>query len=257
MAKKTDKVETDNLLVEVLTEELPPKSLGILGRAFTEALCSGLVLRGLLADAANSKKILATPRRLAAVIPGVRGKSADRQTEVSGPPVKAPPEAVAGFARKNGIAVDALEQRDTPKGTIYVARVTVEGVTLDTVLAEIVSEALRKLPISKAMRWGDGDAQFVRPVHSVVMMHGKRVVPGRVFGLEAGNRTQGHRFLGKSPILLRDAGAYEDLLDEVTALVELPVVYAGGFDAAYLEVPQECLILTMRQNQKYFPLFGA
>jgi glycyl-tRNA synthetase beta chain len=146
------------------------------------------------------------------------------------------------------------------------------------------------------MRWGSGDAQFVRPVHGLVMLHGSRVVPGKVLGLESGNRTRGHRFMGAAAIVLLSAeeyerklldegkvladfekrkaeidgqlqaeakkqkaslGEYQTLLDEVTALVEHPSVYIGEFDKAFLEVPQECLILTMRQNQKYFPLFDA
>ena len=163
-------------------------------------------------------------------------------------------------------------------------------------LAGKVAEALKKLPIPKMMRWGSGDAQFVRPVHGLVMLHGSRVVPGKVLGLESGNRTRGHRFMGRIDIVLKSAdeyesklledgmvvadfaarralienalnaeakrqnaglGAHEDLLDEVTALVEHPSVYVGAFDPVFLEVPQECLILTMRKNQKYFPLFGA
>jgi glycyl-tRNA synthetase beta chain len=226
----------------------------------------------------------------------VLDKAEDRETEVSGPPVKAPPEAVAGFAKKQGIDVKALEQRDTPKGKMYVAKVSLKGGSLDELLAGIVNEAVRRLPIPKVMRWGSGDAQFVRPAHGLVMMHGARLVPGSVLGLQSGNRTRGHRFMGKQDIVLGAAdryegalrdegmviadfaarrtliqeqlagearrhsaslGAHEDLLDEVTALVEHPSVYVGTFDASFLEVPQECLILTMRQNQKYFPLFDG
>ena len=170
------------------------------------------------------------------------------------------------------------------------------GSHLDTNLELKVDEAIRQLPIPKMMRWGAGEAQFVRPVHGLVMLHGKRIVPGKVLGLESGNSTQGHRFMSKGEIVLGDAADYEaqlrergmvvadfalrraeierqlkaaatrekaslgeygDLLDEVTALVEHPSVYMGRFDASFLEVPQECLILTMRQNQKYFPLFDA
>ena len=169
------------------------------------------------------------------------------------------------------------------------------GVRLDSVLPSIVDNVIKKLPASKIMRWGEGEAQFVRPVHGLVMMHGKRVVPGTVLGAPAGNTTSGHRFMGAASIRLANAdeyearllkdgrviadfarrkseidkqlqaeakrqkaglGDYQDLLDEVTALVEFPAVYAGEFDASFLEVPQECLILTMRQNQKYFPLFA-
>ena len=146
------------------------------------------------------------------------------------------------------------------------------------------------------MRWGDGDAEFVRPVHGLVMLHGQSIVPGTVLGIVSGNTTRGHRFMGESTLTITDAehyeniletsgkvvadfakrratidgllqaaakkqqgtlGTYADLLDEVTALVEHPSVYVGAFDADFLEVPQECLILTMRQNQKYFPLFDG
>jgi glycyl-tRNA synthetase beta chain len=284
-----------SLLIEILTEELPPRSLAKLGRAFAEALYEGLVLSRLLETPAyDSQKILATPRRLAVVISQVLDAASDRQIEVTGPSVKAPPEAIAGFAKKHGVDVKALEQRDTPKGKVFVANVTSKGATLDSVLGSIVNAAFRKLPVPKLMRWGDGEVLFVRPVHGLVMLHGQRVVAGSVLGLEAGNITRGHRFMGASEIALRSAQEYEErllkdgaviadfarrrdeierqlleaakreggslgehaeLLDEVTALVELPSVYMGRFDSAYLEVPQECLILTMRQNQKYFPLF--
>ena len=284
------------LLVELLTEELPPKSLAALGGAFTEALYHGLVLRRLLHAPTRTQKILATPRRLAAAIPGVLDKADDRQSEVLGPSIKAPAAAVEGFAKKHGLDVKALDQRDTPKGRVFVANVTLKGASLDTVLGEIVNDAIKKLPIPKVMRWGASDAQFVRPVHGLVMLHGSRVVPGTVLGATSGNRTAGHRFMGKQDIKLAEAdqyegvlrdqgmviadfavrraeverqlkaeaqrqraelGRYEDLLDEVAALVEHPTVYVGKFEAKYLDVPQECLILTMRQNQKYFPLFDG
>src|SRR5436853_1267316 len=284
-----------SLLIEILTEELPPRSLAKLARAFAEALHEGLALSRLLETSTHdSQKVLATPRRLAVVVSQVLDAASDRRIEVTGPSVKAPPEAVAGFAKKHGVDVKALEPRDAPKGKVFVAKITSKGATLDSVLSSIVNTAIKKLPVPKLMRWGDGEAQFVRPAHGLVMLHGRRVVPGKVLGLEAGNITRGHRFMGASEIALRSAEEYEErllkdgaviadftqrrdeierqlldaakreggvlgehaeLLDEVTALVELPSVYVGRFDAAYLEVPQECLILTMRQNQKYFPLF--
>jgi glycyl-tRNA synthetase beta chain len=294
--KAAEGTRAENLLVELLTEELPPKSLALLGQFFADEVFNSLVRYQLKQRDFAGRRTFASPRRLATFVPKVLAAAQDRSSEVPGPSVKAPPEAVAGFARKNSVAVGALEQRDTPKGGVYVARVTLKGVALDAMLAEIIDEALEKLPTPKTMRWGNGDVRFARPVHGLVMLHGERVVPGRVFGLDSGNLTQGHRFLGKSPILLRhadeyetklakdgwviadfaarreaierqlqaeattqkaDLGSYRDLLDEVTALVEYPQVYVGNFDASFLEVPQECLILTMRQNQKYFPLFDA
>ena len=283
------------LLIELLTEELPPKSLRALSQAFTERLLSDLV-KAQLASRDAAAKSYATPRRLAVSIPGVLAAAQDREIEVAGPSSKAPAQAIAGFAKKHGVSVESLGRQSTPKGEVVVARARVTGLALEKVLAALVEEALKSLPIPKVMRWGNGDAQFVRPVHGLVMLHGTRVVAGRVLGLESTNRTRGHRFLGESEIALAGADAYEDdlsksgmvvadfaarraeierqlkaeaarqkaglgacedLLDEVTALVEYPQVYAGSFDAGFLAVPPECLILTMRQNQKYFPLFDA
>jgi glycyl-tRNA synthetase beta chain len=283
------------LLVELLTEELPPKALARLANEFSDQIHSGLQARSLVADDAIAG-FRATPRRLAALITNVASAATDSSKEVDGPPVSAKPEAVAGFARKQGVDPSALQQRDGPKGKIYFARVEVKGARLDVVLAEIVADAVKRLPIPKVMRWGAGDAQFVRPVHGLVMLHGKDEVPGEVLGLKSGRSTKGHRFMGKADIRLANAGEYEaklrdegrvvvdfaarrtliekalrekakeqkaglgeidSLLDEVTALVEYPSVYVGEFERKYLEIPAECLVLTMRQNQKYFPLFDA
>jgi glycyl-tRNA synthetase beta chain len=282
----------ESLLVELLTEELPPKSLRQLSEAFKERLVAELV-KARLAKPGGSA--FATPRRLAVLVPEVSAKGEDRDTEVTGPAAKAAPQAIAGFAKKHGLAVDALERRPSDKGEVMVARVHVKGLELEKVLAGMVEEALKGLPIPKVMRWGDGDAQFVRPVHGLVMLHGKKTVPGTVLGLHSGNRTRGHRFMAEGELTIGNAadyekalldrsvladfrrrqdeiekqlqavaakekgslGEYRDLLDEVTALVEQPSVYVGTFDKAFLSVPQECLILTMRQNQKYFPLFDA
>jgi glycyl-tRNA synthetase beta chain len=290
------------LLVELLTEELPPKSLATLSLNFGSSIFESLKARGLAPKTAEAR-FFATPRRLAVLVPSVQDTAADSSKEVDGPPVTAKPEAVAGFAKKQGIAPSALQQRDGPKGKIYFAKVEIRGAKLDAVLSEIIGESIKKLPIPKVMRWGAGEAQFVRPVHGLVMMHGSNVVAGEVLGLKSGNRTKGHRFMSTGDIVLGGADAYEsalleqgnvmadfakrkfeidqqlqdeakkqgaglaepkaglaaydNLLNEVTALVEHPSVYVGAFDPAFLAVPQECLILTMRQNQKYFPLFDA
>jgi glycyl-tRNA synthetase beta chain len=282
----------NTLLVEVLTEELPPRSLHALSEAFAEKVSRGLAQARL--HEGGSLRIFATPRRMGFSISDVLPRAPDRETEVTGPSAKAPAQAIAGFARKHGLAPDQLVERDSPKGPVLVAKARIKGSALAEALAGMVEDALRTLPIPKMMRWGTGEAQFVRPVHGLVMLHGREVVPGKVFGVASGNATRGHRFMGRREIALSSAdeyaerlqregcviaefaarraeidrqlraaalneqaalGGYADLLDEVTALVEWPQVYAGGFDAAFLEVPQECLILTMRQNQKYFPLF--
>ena len=164
------------LLVELLTEELPPKSLALLGKVFADEIGNGLVKHQLKQRIADWRSFC-TPRRLAVLVPAVKISGADRSTEVTGPSVKAPPEAVAGFAKKQGVSVADLQQRETPKGSVWLAQVAIKGVSLDQVLPEIVNEAIKKLPIPKVMRWGDGDAQFVRPVHGVVLLHGERAIP--------------------------------------------------------------------------------
>ncbi len=285
------------LLVELLTEELPPKALQRFAQRFRDALAAGLEGHGLLPRPyIADPRCFATPRRLAVLIQGVHGKAIEVTTDKVGPLVSAGEGAAKGFAKKWNVAVEALEKTPTADGDKWLARFTTPGAALDDILAASVAAALKTLPVPKLMRWGDGDAQFVRPVHGLVMIHGKRVIPGSVLGLSAGNMTSGHRFMGSASIRLSNAdeyearlrkgghviadfatrkseidkqlraeakrqkaslGEYQDLLDEVTALVEFPAIYAGAFDASFLEVPQECLILTMRQNQKYFPLFAS
>ena len=296
MAKKSAAApRAQTLLVEVLTEELPPKALDALGRSFRDHLTNDLEHAG-LRTSESASRYFATPRRLAVSITHVRSEAAEVRDKVLGPSAKAPEQAVSGFARKHGVDTLQLIRIETPKGTVYAVERTLPGILLAEVLAQRVEAALKALPVPRVMRWGDGEAQFVRPVHGLVMLHGAKLMPGTVLGLQSGRHTRGHRFMGKAKIALDDAEDYEaklrdqgkviadfaqrraeierqlhaqakalgaglgehtGLLDEVTALVEHPSIYAGGFDAAYLEVPQECLILTMQRNQKYFPLFDA
>ena len=282
------------LLIELLTEELPPKSLKALSEAFRDSISKSLAKDGFLTKSAIQS--FATPRRLAVLIPNVLRQAPDKPLQFVGPPVTAAEKAIAGFARKNGVEVKDLIQIESPKGNVFGYRTIAKGGLLGSGLDLNVRQALENLPIPKVMRWGAGDAQFVRPVHGLVMLHGADIVPGNVLGLEAGRNTKGHRFLGKTDISLTNAdsyekqlldegkvladfikrsaeidkqlqaeakkqnanlGEYQSLLDEVTALVEHPSVYVGEFDRKYLEVPAECLVLTMRQNQKYFPLFDS
>ena len=285
------------LLVELLTEELPPKALGRLGRAFGEALHADLARAGLVGER-SEMTWFATPRRLAVQITQALQAAPDKPMEVQGPSVKValdaagnPTPALQGFARKNGIAVEALDQQETAKGRVFIYRGVSKGARLETGLDARVASALQSLPIPRLMRWGDGESEFVRPVHGLVMMHGSTVIPGSVLGVQSGNSTLGHRFLSQGPltisraadyeVVLRDKGCViasfherkahiskalaaagdgvtlirdEALLDEVTALVEAPRIYAGTFSPEFLEVPQECLVLSMKQHQKYFPL---
>jgi glycyl-tRNA synthetase beta chain len=290
MAKKAAAPATDTLLVELLTEELPPKSLFRLAEVFRDALASTLNGSSLVA-VPYAPRCFASPRRLAVLIPNVVSKANDVHTDTSGPPVAAGAKAAEGFAKKYGVTVDALKRVSTEKGEVYVASYTTKGAQLEEVLAQKVDAALRALPIPKLMRWGSGEAQFVRPVHGLMMLHGTRVIPGQVLGIRSGKTTLGHRFLGNGRIAIKSADSYEAtleakgrvaadfakrrerirtelgkqaagasmvcddaLLDEITALVEWPTVYPGTFDASFLEVPQECLVLSMQQHQRYIPL---
>lgn len=294
-ANKTGMAET--LLVELLTEELPPKALQRLSQVFCDALAADLRQDGLLAEPCQAKAF-ATPRRLAVSISNVLAKAPDKPVEIQGPSLKVgldaegkPTQALVGFAKKNGVAVDELTQIDTPKGKVFACRKVASGTHLETNLDLKVAAALEGLPVPKIMRWGAGEAKFARPVHGLVMLHGSRIIPGEVLGASSSNKTLGHRFLSGDAIVLKHADDYERalrdkgkmivdfsgrqaeitkqlertsggaalvasdaLLDEVTALVEAPAVYAGEFSSEFLTVPEECLILSMQQHQKYVPL---
>jgi len=288
----------ETILIELRTEELPPKSLKLLSDAFAEAVFAALRAQE-FATAASVCTPYATPRRLALTITEVAERQPDRVLEKKGPAVAGaldangqPTRALEGFMRAAGVSFAQLHRTTDAKGEYFVARREQQGEELSAHLAAIVAQAVRKLPIPKVMRWGDSDHQFVRPVHSLVLLHGSQIVAGEVLGLGSGRTTIGHRFLSAGEISIERADEYAArlaagqviasfgerraliakqleaaaarlgarinpapaLLDEVTALVEWPVVYVGAFEAEFLEVPQECLILTMQQNQKYFPL---
>ena len=294
------------LLVELLCEELPPKALKRLGSAFAEGLHKGLAKRDLLAPTSKTRAF-ATPRRLAAAITEVRPETQAREIEVKLMPVSValdaagnPTPALAKKLEAAGLAgIDPakLTRRMDGKTQMLFARSTTPAMPLAQALQAALEEAIASLPIPKVMSYqladGETTVQFVRPVHGIVALHGTAIVAVKALGLEAGNRTQGHRFQGRRDITLASADTYERqladdgrviadfdarraristllgeaaaahtakfeppeaLVDEVTALVEWPAVYAGTFDEEFLAVPQECLILTMQQNQKYFAL---
>jgi glycyl-tRNA synthetase beta chain len=308
-----------SLLVELFTEELPPKSLKRLGDAFADAIAKGLQSRGLIEQSASTT-VFATPRRLAVHISTVRAKGKDAPVEQ-----KLMPLSVARTS--DGKASEALRKKlvglgrghladlfpnakygpdsllvksDGKADSVYLCTLAL-GQPLARALDESLRDAIEELPIPKVMSYqlsdGATTVQFVRPVHGLVALHGSEIVAVSALGLKAGRITHGHRFLGTKDIPVATADAYEEalaahgkviasfderrtateqqlrakatelkaslgpeadvapLLDEVTALVEYPTVYVGEFESEFLSVPQECLILTMRANQKYFPLF--
>jgi glycyl-tRNA synthetase beta chain len=309
---------TQNLLVELFVEELPPKALKKLGDAFAGVLFDQLKAQG-LAGADSAVTAFASPRRLAAHVTHVWLKAEDKAVQQ-----KLMPAAVGLDASGNATpallkklaalgadvsdpaaAVAALKREGEGKAAALFYDSLVTGATLDTGLQKALDEALAKLPIPKVMSYqlesdcelpGWSSVHFVRPAHGLVALHGSTVVPVKALGLTAGNTTHGHRFeAAVDPVVLADADHYaetllrdgavlasfndrrfaivqqlaqaaerlgpgfevlmdEALLDEVTALVERPNVLTCGFDAQFLDVPQECLILTMKANQKYFPL---
>jgi glycyl-tRNA synthetase beta chain len=295
---KSAKPASASLLVELLTEELPPKALRRLSESFAAALAENLGKDDFL-GAGSAAHAFATPRRLAVLITHVRERAPDKPVEASGPSVRVgldaagnPTQALLGFARKHGVDVATLKRRETPKGEFFFYEGTASGGYLDATLGSKVEAALGKLPVPRMMRWGAGETAFVRPVHGLIMLHGSRVVEGHVLGAASSNRTFGHRFLAPGEIIIRRADEYEallrdkgrvtarfaarradivagltraagkgaaviagdELLDEVTSLVESPVVLAGEFDPRYLDLPRECLVLSMQQHQKYVPL---
>ena len=286
-----------DLLIEIGTEELPPKALQKLSDAFTRGILDELEKAGL---SVGKSTPYATPRRLAVLIKEVPEAQADRDVEKKGPSLKAaydadgkPTKAVEGFARSCGISVDKLEQVETDKGVWLVFRAKEKGQPIAELIPKIVSQSLAKLPIPKRMRWGDSDIEFVRPAHWLVILHGKKVIDAEILGVKSSNKTYGHRFHANKAFALKNASEYtkrlqdnahvicdmdarkqlikqqvedtakeiggkaiidEDLLAEVTALVEWPVAVAGEFDKSFLDIPSEALIKTMQDNQKYFPV---
>ncbi|MCK9380031.1 MAG: glycine--tRNA ligase subunit beta [Sulfuritalea sp.] len=288
------------LLIELLTEELPPKSLAKLGLSFREQMQKALAEAGFIA-AGNAGRWFATPRRLALQFDDCLESQPDRVIEKKGPAVSSgvgadgtPTKALEGFMRSAGVEFAQLEKLNDGKAEYFVARTKKRGGRIDEYLADMVEAALKKLPVAKLMRWGAGEAQFVRPVHGLIMMLDRRTISGQVLGITSRNITRGHRFMSVGVIDIRSAGDYEEtlekqgrviasfdkrramireqldraagkltwlqddaLVDEVTALVEFPAVYEASFEPEFLAIPQECLILTMKANQKYFPLMDG
>ena len=289
-----------DFLVEIGTEELPPKSLLALATAFRDGLVAGLDAAGLVHGAAN---FYATPRRLAVYVRRLADEQPEQKIQRRGPPVSAafdangkPTRAALGFADSCGVNVARLQRTTESGGEFLYFSGNKAGAMAAKLLPGIVQAALDKLPVARRMRWGAGEAEFVRPVHWVVMVHGEQAVEGQILGVAAGRTTRGHRFHAPKPIALRSPGGYAvalerrgyvmpdfdarrecvrmgataaaeaaggrvmldpEVLDEVTALTEWPVPLVGHFDARYLELPPEVLIATLQDHQRYFPVQGA
>ena len=303
-------MSSNNLLVELFVEELPPKVLKKLGESFAGSVLESLKSQALTAETSVATAY-ASPRRLAVHITAVSSQAEDKAVSQKLMPVTvgldANGNATPALVKKlNALGADEsavanLKRENDGKADILFYDALVKGASLAEALQKAVEEGLSKLPIPKVMTYqlSDGweSVNFVRPAHSLVALHGNTVVPVSVLGLQSGNSTQGHRFEASvSPVVIKDADSYEAqmqnegavipsfdarraeivsqltaaakkqnlkpieddaLLDEVTALVERPNVLLGQFETEFLEVPQECLILTMKANQKYFPLLDA
>ncbi|MEO9135373.1 MAG: glycine--tRNA ligase subunit beta [Casimicrobiaceae bacterium] len=308
---------TQTLVVELVTEELPPKALRSLGTAFADTLVAELRRRNVLTEASEATPY-ATPRRVAVSVTDVRSAAADAEAidrlmpakvarDASGAPSEALRKKLTSLGRGHlataGLEIAEGEDRlyvasDGNAEYVYLRRL-VQGMSLERALQESLDIAIARLPIQKRMRYPAAgsyynDVEFVRPAHRLLALHGGGVIPVTALGLAAGRISAGHRFLARSDLSIETAQAYaptleaegkvlpsfaqrrvaivrglqaaasdatvimpDALLDEVTALVEWPAVYEGTFDPAFLAVPQECLILTMQQNQKYFALADA
>ncbi len=211
-------METQDFLVEIGTEELPPKALKNLSEAFTHHILEGLKEAGL---AHGNTRSFASPRRLALRVEQLAAQQADKTVEKRGPAKKAafddkgePTRALMGFASSLGISPTDLEEMETPKGTWLVYRSTEAGKQTRELLNDIVEAALAKLPIPKRMRWGAQKEEFVRPVQWIVMMMGSEVVPGSVMGIENGSTTRGHRFMSSGTLSIDSPSRYEQILME-------------------------------------------
>ncbi len=293
-------VEQADLLFELGTEELPPTALNRLSQALTAEFIAGLERANLKHGEIES---FATPRRLGLLIHGCATQQPERSTERRGPAVAAafaadgnPTKAAEGFASSCGTTVDQLGRIETDKGEWLTFLLHEPGQPAAELLPKIAAQALNRLPIPKRMRWGSSEAQFVRPVHWLLFIHGDKLVPCTILDAKAGNLTYGHRFHHPQAITIDNPAEYAAklenegyviadfarrrerireqveqtaasldgradldaaLLDEVTALNEWPLPIAASFEERFLEVPQEALVLTMKKNQKYFPLFDS
>ena len=287
--------ESEDLLIEIGTEELPPTELARLASAFRDEFAKALQSAGL---GNEGVRWYATPRRLTLYVEALATSQPARESERRGPAVSNafdadgnPTKAAQGFARSCGVEVDALEQLESDKGAYLVFRASEPAKPTGPLIPDMVGTALGKLPIARRMRWGQSDIEFVRPIHWVVLLLGEDVIDAEVYGIQTGRETRGHRFHAPGPLYLKHPSQYRDrlrdvgrvivdfderrdliveqikasdvgghpvlddnLLDEVTAMVEWPTVVTGHFDDEFLKLPPKVLIASMQGHQRYFPV---
>ncbi|CAG9408012.1 TPA: glycine--tRNA ligase subunit beta [Providencia alcalifaciens] len=285
-------------LVEIGTEELPPKALRSLAESFAANFTAELDSADITHGAVNW---FAAPRRLALKVESLAAAQPDREVEKRGPAISQafdaegkPTKAAEGWARGCGITVDQAERLTTDKGEWLLYRAQMKGQPVSELLIDMVSRSLAKLPIPKLMRWADKDTQFVRPVHTVTLLLGSDIVNGEILGIKSDRIIRGHRFMGEAEFTIDNAEQYPEILrtrgkviadyaerkaiiianaekaakalggkadltdslvEEVTSLVEWPVVLTAKFEDKFLEVPAEALVYTMKGDQKYFPVY--
>jgi glycyl-tRNA synthetase beta chain len=287
-----------NLLLEIGTEEIParfiPGALQVLKETVQQRFSQSRLQFG-------EVKTVGTPRRLALLVFGLSDLQADAEENIIGPPTAAafapdgsPTKVALGFAKAKGVEIDQLEFIETPKGTYLGLRKTLKGLPTSQVLSELLPQLVLDLPFPKFMRWGSSSLRFARPIHWIVGLYGKEVVPFSLEGVESGNRTFGHRFMAPQAIDLQSAQDYLEklrkawviadpeerrdillkgietlsvsaggkvltdpaLLQEVNYLIEFPEPVSGGFDPDFLNLPPEVLITSMKEHQRYFPLLN-
>ncbi|HCJ7273577.1 TPA: glycine--tRNA ligase subunit beta [Vibrio cholerae] len=287
-------------LIELGTEELPPKQLRTLAEAFAANFAAELAT----ADIAHEGVTwFATPRRLALKVANLAESQPDRVVEKRGPAVNVafdadgkPTKAAEGWARGNGITVEQAERLVTDKGEWLLFKEQVQGQQTASVVVDMAAKALANLPIAKPMRWGDKETQFIRPVKTLTVLFGSELIQGEILGVASARTLRGHRFMGEAEFTIESAEQYpaileergkviadyatrkamiiegsqqaaqqlggiadlEDaLVEEVTSLVEWPVVMTAKFEEKFLKVPAEALVYTMKGDQKYFPVYDA
>ncbi|MBO1256796.1 glycine--tRNA ligase subunit beta [Alteromonas sp. 5E99-2] len=289
----------DALLIEIGTEELPPKILKSLGEQFANNIHNALIEANY---APESFEWFASPRRLAILVSSVSSEQPDVEVEKRGPAVSAafdsegnPTKAALGWAKGNGIDIADAQRLVTDKGEWLLHKATVKGQHISSAIGEMVTQALKKLPIPKPMRWGNNDYQFIRPIHTLTILYGSDILKAEVLGISSNNLLRGHRFHGNKTFTLTHAKEYENtlinhyvvgsfsrrvdtikstldlmadsmnlkadysvsLLEEIASLVEWPKVLQAKFEERFLSVPKEALIYTMKDDQKYVPLLNS